>query len=110
MSKTPEQAGKPTIGFIGLGLIGAPIATVMANGFHTVAFDVARKAGEKLGNLNVVADLQSVVAASDIICLSLPSPKASEDVTRAIAAAKSSRLKVIVELSTIGMQAVEVCA
>lgn len=106
MSQTDR---KPVIGFIGLGLIGAPMASVMAEGLETIGYDVARKPGDALGKVRIAADIAAVVAASDIVCLSLPSAQVSESVTKAIAEARPRRATTIVELSTIGMKAVQAC-
>lgn len=104
-----ESGSGPVVGFIGLGLIGAPMAVTMAEGLETIGYDVARKPGDVLGKVRIVADIAALVAASDIVCLSLPSAKVSENVTRAIADAKPRRATTVVELSTIGMKAVEAC-
>lgn len=104
-----ESTSRPVVGFIGLGLIGAPIAVTMAEGLETIGYDIARKPGDVLGKVRIVADIAALVAASDIVCLCLPSAKVSENVTRAIADAKPRRATTVVELSTIGMKGVEAC-
>lgn len=110
MSTAPQHSDKPVIGFVGLGLMGGPMAANMAKGFTTVGFDLAYKAGEVVGGVTILADVAAVAAAADIVCLSLPSSQVSIDVTRAIVEAPSRRAQVVVELSTIGMEAVETCA
>jgi len=103
------QEKKPVAGFIGLGLIGMPIATTLAAGFETVGQDPARKAGETAGSIRMLATVAEIAAAADIVCLCLPTSQASRAVTQSLVAAKPRRMTTLVELSTVGMKTVEAC-
>ena len=111
MSRAFPPADRPTVGFVGLGLMGEPMAAVMSQGFPTVGSDLARSPGKDTDGegVRILADPVAVAEVADVICLSLPSPQASIDVTRAIAGAVHKRVTLIVELSTVGIGAVETC-
>lgn len=106
-----QAGGSLTVGFIGLGLMGAPMAAVMSRKFQTVGFDLARSPGQGPGGegVRILADPAAVAEAADVICLSLPTPKASIEVTRTIAQAARKRVRLIAELSTIGIEPAETC-
>lgn len=110
MSITSEQTKKTVVGFIGLGQIGGPMATVMSSEFPTIGHDLARRDAVGLRNVKLVADIEAIARGSDIICLSLPDGEACLDVVRTIASIHPIRAKVIVELSTIGIAMVKRCA
>lgn len=97
------------VGFVGLGLIGLPMARLMAESFHAVAYDSV-KIERDIGKLRLAESLAEVARMSEVVCLSLPSPEASESVIRALVAVRSSRIKAIVELSTVGYDTVDRCA
>jgi 3-hydroxyisobutyrate dehydrogenase-like beta-hydroxyacid dehydrogenase len=89
--------------------MGAPMATVMSRKFPTVGFDLARSPGQGGEGVRILADPDAVAEAADVICLSLASPQASIDVTRALARAPRKRVTLIAELSTIGIEPAETC-
>lgn len=104
-------AGRPTVGFVGLGLMGGPMSAVMSRKFPTVGSDLARSPGKDPDGegVRILADPAAVAEVADVICLSLPTPQASIDVTRAIAHSPHKRVKLIVELSTVGIGPAQTC-
>lgn len=94
----------PSIGVIGLGAIGAPMACRLAETFSVVGYDVMIK-DQSLPGVNVVQDLHSVARGSDIVCISLPTADASIEVVETLLSVRPSTT--IVELSTIGMRAAQ---
>ncbi len=75
--------GEPTVGVVGVGTIGGPIAERIAGAFETVAFDLDADALESVSEAGVHAasDLREVGRRSDIVLLSLPSSAAVEAAT-----------------------------
>lgn len=83
------------VGFVGLGNMGAPMATnVAAAGFETVTFDVA--------GTGSAASLAEVAARADTVLLSVPDGAASLTVVDGIAAAPDRRVGTVIDLSTVG--------
>lgn len=100
----------PTVGFIGLGQIGAPMAGRVAERFPVVAFDADRDALERLDEAERAESAADVARRSDLVCLSLPSGAISERVVAELVATPEPRAGVIVEMSTVGPDAVRRCA
>ncbi len=105
-----ESTSGPVVGFIGLGLIGTPIATTLSGGFQMVGQDMARQAGEVVGSIRMLGNVADVAGAADIVCLCLPTSQASRAVVQELVAAGRRRMTTIVELSTVGMKTVEDCS
>jgi 3-hydroxyisobutyrate dehydrogenase-like beta-hydroxyacid dehydrogenase len=81
------MAEQPTIGFIGLGVMGEPMCRNMAlkSGLKMLAADLDPAPLERLANHGVMrADLAGVAEQADIVFLSLPSGKEVESVCRAL--------------------------
>ena len=91
-----------TIGFVGLGKMGAPMAARMANAFPgMLAFDVNEAAGAEVIDAGAIrAGSLTEVAACDIVFLSLPTPPVVEAVSADLLAHKRSGR--VVDLSTTG--------
>lgn len=70
------MSSKPVVGFIGLGVMGEPICRNIAvkSGHRVVAFDLSSGPLERLNadGVGTSTDVASVVAAADIVMLSLP--------------------------------------
>ena len=78
-----------TVGLVGIGAMGAPIAAHLARAGHRlVGFDIDPTRGPALTALGgTLADSPgAVVAASDVTLLLLPGPKALDDVVKDIVA------------------------
>ena len=100
-----------TLGFVGLGRMGRPMAgRLAAAGHRLIGFDQAGPRG-RLPEEAVVAESVEVVAAgADTVFLSLPDGAASVAVCRQLVAAPDRRAGVVVDLSTVGIRAARVCA
>lgn len=99
----------PTVGFIGLGNIGQPIARRIAEaGFAMTVYDIAdlsRRAPPAARRVRSVAEATAV----DVLFLCLPSVQASASVVDEVLAAVSLP-KILVEASTIGPVAARAAA
>ena len=98
-----------TIGFIGLGQMGEPMASFIARGpTPLICYD--KVSGLAPQGAIEAADLQAVIDVSDTIFLSLPDGKIVNEVASEIASFKYSSDndisgKVIIDMSTIGPEA-----
>ena len=74
---------EPTVGVVGVGTMGAPIAERIASAFETVAFDLDTERLESVAHAGVVAtdDPSDLARRSDVVLLSLPSSEAVEAAT-----------------------------
>src|SRR5262245_60194796 len=99
----------PTIGFIGLGVMGAPMCRnlVSKHPAAVYAFDINPEAVRDLAasGARAAVSVAQVAAASDIVCLSLPGGEHVNEVCFAEAGiAASGKLGlVVVDLSTTGV-------
>jgi 3-hydroxyisobutyrate dehydrogenase-like beta-hydroxyacid dehydrogenase len=95
-----------TVGFIGLGNIGGPIAAnVSAGGFPLLAYDAAGTAARLPKGAVAANSCAQVAAESTILFMSLPNAQAVGSVVSEITGAARGSLKVVVDLSTIGVRA-----
>lgn len=103
--------GDRTVGMIGLGRMGGPIAQrLAASGHVVVGFDAAgsqERAGEGVRPVSSVAE---VADAADVVLMSLPRPDISIDVVREVAGHAGRRAGDVVDLSTIGLDAARTSA
>jgi 3-hydroxyisobutyrate dehydrogenase-like beta-hydroxyacid dehydrogenase len=92
-----------TLGFIGIGNMGLPMATRLINAGHDlVVFDTSAQRAAALG-AKVVGSPKEVADAAEIVLLSLPVPEA----VRAVIAGPDGlvhggKAKIVVDLSTTG--------
>ncbi|HEY0299723.1 MAG TPA: NAD(P)-binding domain-containing protein, partial [Rhizomicrobium sp.] len=92
-----------SIGFIGLGRMGAGMAArLVTDGWQLTVHDVSEDAVASLVSQGAIrADsAQAVGAAADIVFASLPSPQIVEETLLAVA--EGGRARIIVDLSTSG--------
>jgi 3-hydroxyisobutyrate dehydrogenase len=78
MSDTRPHAPLPTVGFIGLGNMGAGMTkNLQASGFPLVVTDIRRDAADALvaGGARFVATAAEVAAKSDLVITMLPTPR-----------------------------------
>jgi 3-hydroxyisobutyrate dehydrogenase len=96
------------IGFVGLGNMGAPIATrLVGAGHRVVVFDVASAAVDELvrRGASPAASVHELADRVDTVMASLPTPRVSMDVVAEVA--KGGRARRFVDLSTVGSQAAQ---
>ncbi len=60
------------IGFIGLGVMGAPMARLLAEKYDLTVFDIDKKKMEAVSGVNYAGDLAGVARDKDAVFLSLP--------------------------------------
>ncbi|GIK86733.1 MAG: oxidoreductase [Betaproteobacteria bacterium] len=94
-----------TIGMVGLGNIGAPMASRLAEKFPVLGHDIAKDQASAPEGVAMVPSIAALAARADAICLSLPSAQAVLAVIGEVAGvpAPGRRTRLIVELSTIGI-------
>lgn len=108
------QSAKKTIGFIGVGVMGNPIAThLVAKGHDVVVYDRSEAAVAAMvkAGAQSAASTQAVVDRAPIVFTSLPSPAVFTQVMLGeggIAGGKAA--KVVVDLSTVGSRATKAAA
>lgn len=97
-----------TLGFVGLGAMGKPMAARLAQaGLALIVHDKAGTAERAAAGARIAGSLAEVAAEAETLFLSLPDGKAVEAVAREIAAAKPRATNLVVDLSTIGIEAAD---
>ncbi len=92
-----------TIGFIGLGNMGGPMASRLVTAGHSVVgYDKANMTGGAATGISFAASVADVVARSDVVLLSLPDGRAVNAVGAQIAETADRRARIVVDHSTIG--------
>lgn len=100
-----------TIGFIGLGQMGAPMAANLGKAGNTIlAFDAAGTQGRLPPGGEAAGSAAKVAAGAETVFMSLPDGKVSASVAKEILAASGRRTKVVIDTSTIGNSAAEAIA
>ena len=98
-----------TFGFIGLGNMGKPMATNLANaGTRLLVHDTAGTAGTQHRappGAAIAGDNRAVARGADVTLLSLPDGRIVEAVAGEIAAVENRRVHAVIDTSTIGMRA-----
>ncbi len=93
-------------GFAGLGQMGGPMAAnIAAAGFDLCVFDKAGTAGRAPEGAKPVNSLDELAAGTDTVFLSLPDGAVSLAVAGELAAMKDRAVSVVIDLSTIGLEA-----
>lgn len=72
---------EPTVGVVGVGAMGGPIAERIADGFETVAFDLDAERLEAVAGVDAADGPLDLARRSDLVFLSLPSSEAVEAAT-----------------------------
>ena len=105
MSDRRNDSDPPTVGVVGLGIMGAPIAGhVRAAGFRVLAFDVsqgAANAWRKSGG-TLAPSVAELAGSCSLVLTSLPSSAALMDTVAAIATTGRKGL-VLADLSTLAL-------
>lgn len=95
-----------TIGFIGLGNMGAPMAARLAAAGHSlVAYDAAGTQGRAPAGAVAAGSAAGVAQAADIVLLSLPDGPVVQAVVADLAGAEGRRAGTVIDHSTIGVAA-----
>lgn len=98
---------RDTVGFIGLGNMGRPLAGHIAGkGFELHVHDAAGTRARAPQGAHVAGDNAALARASDVIVLSLPTVAANREVVEEIAVAARPG-SVVVDTCTIGVEAAE---
>lgn len=98
--------GTETVGFVGLGSIGAPMARrVRAGGFPLVGYDAAGTQPRLPAGGEGAESVADVARRADVVLLSLPDGPAALAVGRELTEAPERRTSLVVDLSTIGIEA-----
>ncbi len=97
---------KRTIGFIGLGQMGGPMADNIAKaGYEMVCYDAAGTQGLMPEGAKAAGSVAEVVRQSDTVFLSLPNGQIVNQVSDEIAGVTEPRADLVIDLSTIGPDA-----
>ena len=100
-----------TLGFIGLGRMGGPMAVrLVAAGYRLAGYDSAGTATRLPSGATVAGSAAGVARDADVVCLSLPDGAASRAVCAEIAREPNRRAATVVDFSTIGIPAARDCA
>ena len=98
-------------GMIGLGRMGAPMAAnLAAKGTPLVVFDVAGSAERAPEGALPVGSAAAVAERASVVFLSLPDGAAVEEVVGELLGSRASRLRQVVDTSTVGLSAATRCA
>lgn len=93
-------------GFAGLGQMGGPMAAnIVAAGFDLSVFDKAGTAERASDGAKPLESLDALAAVVDTLFLSLPDGPVTLAVARDMAALQDRAVSVVIDLSTIGLEA-----
>ena len=93
-------------GFAGLGQMGGPMAAnIVAAGFDLSVFDKAGTAERASDGAKPLESLDALAAVGDTLFLSLPDGPVTLAVARDLAALQDRAVSVVIDLSTIGLEA-----
>ena len=93
-------------GFVGLGQMGEPMAArVAGGGFELTVFDIAGSEALAPEGAKPAASVAEVARTADTVFLSLPDGPVVLAVAREIADTADRRASVVIDLSTIGLEA-----
>lgn len=100
-----------TVGFIGLGNIGRPMAAnLVAAGFEVLGFDLAGTEGRLPPGARAASAAAEVFAEAEVLLLSVPDGGASASIVAELAVAPSRRVTTVLDLSTVGPVVARGCA
>ncbi len=97
-----EEAMEESVGFVGLGVMGRPMAENLSKSLSVVGFDIEASRFEGLPRLKRAESVGAVGSQCGVVCLSLPNAAVVESVVLAPdgLAASLKRGSVLVDLST----------
>ena len=104
---TSELQSKPSVGFIGLGQMGGPMAANLAASLtkadqSLLCFDKAGTTDRLPGGATAVDSVQAMADQAETVFLSLPDGAVSAAVAQEIASVADRKTGLVVDLSTIG--------
>ena len=98
----------PSIGFVGLGNMGLPMATNLLDAGHTICgFDLAGTKVTLPQGIQRLDSIEQVTSTCDLILLSLPDGNAVLETAQAIVDGSDAKVKIVADHSTIGIDAAE---
>ncbi|MQA29000.1 MAG: NAD-binding protein [Luteitalea sp.] len=106
MKGYPHVTSSQTIGFVGVGRMGGPMALRLLDAGHSLwVFDARDDAMQAIvaRGARAAASAQELASSADIVCISLPTPGIVQAVTlgeRGIV--RGSRARVLIDMSTTG--------
>lgn len=94
------------LGMVGLGNIGGPIASRLAEKFFVQGVDPAKDEASAPKGVALEKSLRTLALESDVVCLSLPTTDAVLSTITALAAVPAAQRKarLVIELSTVGIE------
>jgi 3-hydroxyisobutyrate dehydrogenase-like beta-hydroxyacid dehydrogenase len=93
------------VGIVGLGIMGSAIAAnLVRKGFDVRGFDIAADAVARAG-VTSAATVAALSEGTEVMLLCLPSAAALEDTVAALTQAKPDRARIVVETSTLALDA-----
>jgi 3-hydroxyisobutyrate dehydrogenase-like beta-hydroxyacid dehydrogenase len=99
----PDAGGPQAVGFIGLGNMGRPMATNIAEaGFPLIGFDAAGTDDRLPAGASGAASVAEVAARCDTVLLSLPSGPIVMSVLADLITGADRRVMTVIDLSTVG--------
>jgi 3-hydroxyisobutyrate dehydrogenase len=100
-----------TIGFIGLGNMGRPIANnLAAAGFDLVCFDAAGTAERLPAGARAAASAEELFSVADTAMISVPDGSVTRVLIDQLTRTEDRRVTVVVDLSTVGPAIARECA
>lgn len=97
-----------TVGFIGLGNMGGPMAANLANaGIRLLVHDAAGTQARAPRGAAIAPDNRAVARGADVTLLSLPDGNIVQAAIKEIRSAKNRRVHTVIDTSTIGMAAAQ---
>ena len=98
----------PSIGFVGLGNMGLPMATNLLDAGHSVfGFDIAVTHFTLPQGIQRLDSIEQVTSTCDLILLSLPDGNAVLQTAQSIVETCTAKVKIVADHSTIGINAAE---
>lgn len=110
METANKQAAVTALGFVGLGDMGAPMARNLLSGMgkeqcQLHVYDIHLQADRVPESALVAESLADIAKQSEVIFVSVPDGDSSIAVVEGILAASDSRVKCVINLSTVGIPA-----
>ena len=111
MSDLDSLPPETTLGFVGLGNMGQPmVSRLLAAGWHVVGYDAAGTDQRLPDGARAADSVATTAAEANVMVLSLPDGAAVNTVVGEIAAAEARRADVVIDTSTIGIEAASAAA